>query len=90
MSAKRKLSFTSDIIVVDEGIPAPQGRGRIRQLLPLDQMKLGSSFFVPEHVASTGSVTSAAHNYGERNGQTYTIRRRMERGVAGTRVWRIK
>lgn len=77
----------SPAYTVESGVPMPpepRGGGRMKPLkYPVEQMKVGDSFFVPK--AEGMSASQCACTYGKKSGKVFS-RRKVENGY---RVWRI-
>lgn len=74
----------SDEIKVDRNVPVPVHRRNHKY--PWHQMKKGDSFFT-ESPYLQGPMASAARRIGK--GCKFICRSVMEKGVKGTRVWRV-
>ena len=72
---------------IERGIPVPPPSNPGRpSLYPFKAMQVGDSFFAP---TIRHSIRRNAYNHGVRLGTQYTTRFVTEKGVKGTRVWRI-
>lgn len=74
-------------IKIDKKIPAPRRRIAGWHKYPFPDMKPGDSFFAPE--ANVSSLMTTA-NYHKKNGQKYTARAVVEKGIPGARIWRVE
>jgi len=73
---------------IDSDIPIPDSVSATRRY-PFPQLEIGQSFFVPASEKRTDQIQTAAHNWAKYNNRKLTVRRRVENGITGTRVWRI-
>lgn len=70
---------------IDSHIPLPKLRKQWKCLIR--KMKVGDSFFEPRPPLE---VRNGLNHYAMAVGMTLTVRKFTEKGVAGTRVWRVK
>lgn len=83
---------TTDGFKIESGIPIPglKKDEPKKPKYPLGELKLTQSFFVPAKCAKYQSVAVAASLFKRRNkGFVFTAKKVVEKGVPGTRVWRI-
>lgn len=72
-------------------IPHPRyGKGVSREQYPWKQMKPGDSFFCPR-VSKKQTTVPAAHAQNQAHPRKkFSVRKVVENGVQGFRVWRVK
>jgi hypothetical protein len=77
-------------MIIEDNIPIPteQTYGG-RPPIPLAQMEVGQSVFVPESVKTAPNVRCYANQVGDRLKRRFTCRKVTENSQAGLRVWRI-
>jgi hypothetical protein len=68
---------------IEIGVPMPG-----RQKYPLEDIKIGQSFFVPNQTAK--KISPPIYGWGHRNARKFTLRTVTESGVKGVRVWRVE
>lgn len=73
------------MIKIDKGIPVPPRHGEAKY--PYGQMQVGDSFFCSG--PSQSNLASRAGHVGHAMGAKFSVRKAVENGVAGFRVWRV-
>lgn len=81
--------------VIESDIPIPErnyknGNKQGKAVIPWADFRPGQSLFVPETVRSNALLNCAAKQNGWKHGIRFTLRKLVENGVEGTRVWRTK
>jgi hypothetical protein len=77
-------------MIIEDNIPVPTEQTNCRSSpIPLAQMEVGQSVFVPTSVKPPPSVRCYANQTGDRLKRRFTCRKVTENGNAGVRVWRI-
>lgn len=75
------------MIKIDKGIPVPKLGGSRPSKYPFSQMAVGDSFFCSG--SSQSNLSTRARQVGRGMGGKFSVRKAVENGVAGFRVWRI-
>lgn len=73
------------MIKIDKGIPVPPRHGEAKY--PYGQVQVGDSFFCSG--PSRSNLSTRAQQVGRGMGGKFCVRRAVENGVAGFRVWRV-
>jgi len=78
-------------IQIDNNIQIPtagRGRGaRSEELMVILTLEVGQSFFAPDKRANLGAKIRNAKKL---TGRRFTVRACEEKGISGTRVWRLE
>lgn len=72
---------------IDNDVPIPPRGGKIQ--IPLAELHVDQSVFVPHSVKPITTVRSIASQTGLRLGRGFTCHKVTENGEVGTRVWRV-
>lgn len=74
-------------VKIEQDVPMPSKcAGRRLRSFPWMEMKIGDSFFVARE---QHGMARNAHAAGQRYGLKFATRAVVEKGVNGTRIWRI-
>lgn len=77
---------------IENGPPIPErinGHGPKSKIqIPWTKIGIGQSIFVPEYVRDRRAVCAAAFSKADQHGVHFVVRRWVEKGVLGSRIWR--
>lgn len=81
------MEFTGKSLVIEKNIPLARPFADVS--LPLRDMEVGDSFFVPSSLRSSESVRASVYNHARDHRRKYQTAL-LEEGEPGVRVWRTR
>lgn len=72
---------------IEKGIPIPVGYGNLGITSLMRNMEIGDSVFFPGRTSR--QMSGIPSRITKQEGRKFTVRSRVENGVAGCRMWRI-
>lgn len=76
---------------IEKGIKAVrrQGSETLDAILPLKQMEVGDSIFVPESFLPGNTIQNKLTVYKKATGEKFSYSKRIENEIKGARIWKI-